>query len=459
MILKGRFAYCLGVTRNVALILILVFLAGAAMSLVAQNPVAEWKFDEGSGSVAMDSSGNGRTAHLSPGLRWIHDTGGWAISAGGTNKGAVSIPPVDLRATQAATISLWVNRKYTTEGGVLVASGGNGLNPGPSFALLPDDETCHGMRAVLHGDAGITANCYAQPSSGVWHHLAVAFDKSQTGGDQISLYVDGVLQNPAWNLSSATNTDKFGNDPVYLFSQTGSSQLSSGKIRDLRIYGQALTGEEIQQVYAGSGQPLSPAPISYMQGNYAAPQTPQTTVNVNYRAAQSAGDLNVVVVGWNDSTATVSRVADSKGNAYMRAVGPTIQTGYATQSIYYAKNIVAAAAGANTVTVTFSTGAVAPDIRILEYSGADHNNPVDVTAAASGSSSMSSSGSATTTNATDLIFGANLVQTLTTGPGIGFTTRILTVPDGDIAEDQMVSATGSYSAIAPVNPSGPWIMQ
>ena len=199
--------------------------------------------------------------------------------------------------------------------------------------------------------------------------------------------------------------------------------------------------------------------INYVQGNYATPQTPQTTVNVTYTGAQAAGDLNVVVVGWNDSTATVSSVRDAKGNVYARAVGPTVQSGLASQSIYYAKNIAAAAAGTNTVTVTFSTAAVSPDIRILEYSGADPNNPVDVTAANSGNSSTSSSGSATTTNATDLIFGANLVQTLTTGPGSGFTTRMLTSPDGDIAEDQMVTATGSYSATAPVNPSGAWIMQ
>jgi len=199
--------------------------------------------------------------------------------------------------------------------------------------------------------------------------------------------------------------------------------------------------------------------ITYVQGNYTAPQTPQTSAKVTFTAAQLAGDLNVVVVGWNDSTATVSTVADSSGNAYTRTVGPTVQSGVASQSIYYAKNIAAATAGANVVTVTFSVAAAYPDIRILEYSGADPNNPVDVTAASSGSSAASSSGSATTTNATDLIFGANLVQTTTSGPGSGFSSRMLTSPDGDIAEDQMVTAAGSYSATAPVSPSGQWIMQ
>ncbi len=198
--------------------------------------------------------------------------------------------------------------------------------------------------------------------------------------------------------------------------------------------------------------------ITYVQSADADPQTPQTSVPVTFSAAQVAGDLNVVVVGWNDSTATVSAVTDKSGNTYTRAVGPTILTGVESQSIYYAKNIVAAAAGTNIVTVTFSTAAVYPDIRILEYSGADPNNPVDVTAASSGNSATSSSGAVTTTNATDLIFGANLVQTVTSGPGTGFTKRILSSPDADIAEDEMVTTTGSYSATAPLS-SGQWIMQ
>ena len=199
--------------------------------------------------------------------------------------------------------------------------------------------------------------------------------------------------------------------------------------------------------------------ITYVQGNYATPQTPQTTVTVTFTAAQSAGDLNVVAVGWNDSTATVSAIADTCGNAYTLAVGPTVQKGVASQAIYYAKNIASAAAGANSVTVTFNTGAVSPDIRTLEYSGADPSNPVDVAAAGKGDSKTSSSAAATTTNATDLIFGANLVQTYTTGPGSGLTERLLTSPDGDIAEDRMVTATGSYSAKAPLGSSGKWIMQ
>ena len=139
---------------------------------------------------------------------------------------------------------------------------------------------------------------------------------------------------------------------------------------------------------------------NFIQGNYAVPQTPQSRVTVSFSGAQSAGDLNVVVVGWGDASSQVSSVSDSKGNLYSLAVGPTALTGSSalTQSIYYAKNIVAASAGANVVTLTFNAAVASPDIRILEYSGLDPLQPLDVNSATTGNSASSSSGAALTTN-------------------------------------------------------------
>jgi hypothetical protein len=210
-------------------------------------------------------------------------------------------------------------------------------------------------------------------------------------------------------------------------------------------------------VFLLNARPVEAA-IAFVQVNSATPQSPQTSVTVTYTKAQTAGNLNVVVVGWNDSTAQVNTVTDSKGNVYALAVGPTVQAGTASQSIYYAKNIVAAAANGNTVTVTFKTAAAYPDIRIAEYSGVDPNNPVDVVAAAQGTGSPSNSGSVTTGNANDLLVGANLVQQVTTAAGTGYTSRVITPQDQDILEDRIVTATGSYSATATIS-GGAWIMQ
>jgi hypothetical protein len=109
--------------------------------------------------------------------------------------------------------------------------------------------------------------------------------------------------------------------------------------------------------------------------------------------------------------------------------------------------------------VAFNASVAYPDIRILEYSGLDTTSPLDVTAAATGNGTSASSGAATTTYANDLIFGADLTVTYTSGAGAGFTSRVITDPDSDIAEDKIVTATGSYAATAPIGLAGAWIMQ
>ena len=194
--------------------------------------------------------------------------------------------------------------------------------------------------------------------------------------------------------------------------------------------------------------------ITFVQVKAATPQTNSASVAVAYPLAQTLGNLNIVAVGWNDTTATVTSVTDSRGNAYALAIGPTSGTGL-RQSIYYAKNI---AAGTNTVTVNFSQAAVFVDVRVLEYSGLDKTNPLDVTAGASGSGTSPTTAAVTTTTASELIFGAGMTTTHFTGPGTGFTSRIITTPDSDIAEDKTVSSTGSYSVAAPVTSSF-WVMQ
>jgi len=114
------------------------------------------------------------------------------------------------------------------------------------------------------------------------------------------------------------------------------------------------------------------ADIRFVQQNYAVPHPSASQVQITFTNAQTAGNLNIVVVGWNDATSTVSPVTDSAGNTYHLAVAPTRFTGAKDgggnlgQSIYCAANIKG---GVNPVTVTFNQTALYPDIRILEYSG------------------------------------------------------------------------------------------
>jgi hypothetical protein len=112
-----------------------------------------------------------------------------------------------------------------------------------------------------------------------------------------------------------------------------------------------------------------------------------------FQNANTTGNLIVAYVVWS-TTATVT-LSDSKGNVYASAAPATRWNNSGSKSqVFYAKNVAG-----GTIT-SFA------DLYIHEYSGLDKVNPLDVSSAAVGSSAAMNSGSATTTNPSDLIFGA-----------------------------------------------------
>ena len=197
-------------------------------------------------------------------------------------------------------------------------------------------------------------------------------------------------------------------------------------------------------------------PPAFVQVKAATPQTSQSSVGVTYSGAQTAGNTNIVAIGWNNATSNITSVTDSAGNTYQVAV-PTARGSGVSQAIYYASNIKAAAAGTNTVTATFNTATPYVDVRALEYSGLAAVSPFDMGASASGTGTAANSGTVTTTAANELVFGAGITTGGFSTAGTNFTSRIITVPDADIAQDQVVTSTGAYSATAPV--TGAWVMQ
>src|SRR5271166_2244335 len=317
MVIKRKVADLSSVRLLLAQILLAVTVI--ATPAQAQSPVGWWKFDEGSGTKAADSSGNSHTATLFNGVSWVTGKIGDAVSANAAKNQYVSIPKIDLSGTNAITVALWTNRTYSTSGGhALFEATRNYNNSTTGFGFFPDDATCDGIQAALRGNLGYVANCYSQPSSGVWHHLAVVFDKSQTGGDEVKFYVDGVLQTVNRNLYASTNTNNFGNNPLYLFSRAGATQFNSGVIDDLRIYSSALTAQQIQQIYNNSG--LVSIAVTPVNPSIAAGTQQQFTATGTYSDGSKQNVTNAVT--WTSSATSVATI-NSAGLASGIAAGNT----------------------------------------------------------------------------------------------------------------------------------------
>ncbi len=182
-----------------------------------------------------------------------------------------------------------------------------------------------------------------------------------------------------------------------------------------------------------------------------------SSVSVTYTTPETAGNLNVVVVGWNDTSSSVTSVVDDNTNTYV-LVGTTAGHGL-SQAIYYARNILLPTNTTPTVTVTFNQTAGFPDVRILEYSGLSTTAPLDNWAGTSGVSTSADSGGTTTTTS-DLILGAGTTASAFTTAGAGFTSRVITTPFGDIVEDSNAAQpAATYNATATVAAPKQWVMQ
>lgn len=214
----------------------------------------------------------------------------------------------------------------------------------------------------------------------------------------------------------------------------------------------------VSSVYTYS---ITSGAIHYIQrGDAASPTCCSQTVQVPMLNNQTKGNLNVVIIGWSDTSATVATVIDTEGNTYTQALNATQGTGL-SQVIYYAKNLAGGdGVTPNTITVNFSQPAHAPDIRVLEYTGLDPNNPLDQVVGFSGSGTMADTtagGPCTTTSAVELVVAGATVGNLVNAAGPGYAMVDYT-KNGDNAQHMITSSVGSCEAQASVA-NGNWVIQ
>jgi len=219
-------------------------------------------------------------------------------------------------------------------------------------------------------------------------------------------------------------------------------------------------GRHVVQIYIDQANvdlnqlTVAPTSFNYVQGNSATPQTSQV-VPVAYNSAQTAGNLNVVFVAWNNNSGSVSGITDTSGNMYTKAVGPTINNTppVRSQEVWYCSNIQGGSN--NTVKVTMSSAEPYIDIRILEYRGP---GTYDTSLGAIGNSATASSGTVTTTANNELLVSGTYSDAGTTGAGAGFKQRIKTV-NWASAEDEVAGTAGSYSDSTSLVKSTVWVSQ
>lgn len=189
---------------------------------------SEWLFDENSGTIANDSSGNNDTGTITNGT-WTPGVRGSGISlngAGYVTAGVLDIP-------SEITVSAWVHSANFNQSAGLVSKGPGNTEWG--FFFL-------GPILVWRGGSSANAVTCPVPKSGQWHHVAAT-----QSGTRATVYIDGLVCGttngavPIANGLGVTNTILIGNYVGLKF---------TGTIDQIRIFSNSILASEIQRQYA-----------------------------------------------------------------------------------------------------------------------------------------------------------------------------------------------------------------
>jgi Concanavalin A-like lectin/glucanases superfamily len=234
-------------TRGFLAVLTATISLFAAAPAVAVPLLGEWKFDEGAGQVAADSSPSGLPARLGIASgpdgadpSWVPGVSGSALRFDGGD--AVIVP--DSLALEPGRISVetWVRRQGTPGRFAYVLSKGSVGCVTSSYGLY----TGNGGGMAFYVSMGSTSYVVSPAAApariwdGDWHQVVGSYD-----GRSVRLYIDGVEVG-----SGAPDTQPivYGlvSSAPYIGTYRGGCELGfTGDIDTVRIWGQALTPPEI----------------------------------------------------------------------------------------------------------------------------------------------------------------------------------------------------------------------
>jgi alpha-L-arabinofuranosidase len=206
-----------------------------------------WKFDEGTGTTAADSSAGGHPLTLQGGASWTAGVVGPSALAVTPQEDAASAGPV-IDTSKSFTVSAWVDLTSTTGFQTFVSEDGSQVS-GFYLQLRGDSGRFAFTRLGYDSTAayGMIATSTIVPQRGVWYMVSGVYDAT---AQTISLYVDGELQQTIHALApwSATGPLAVGRG----FYNGNPTDWVSGAIDDVRAYSGALPGRDISAL-AGTG--------------------------------------------------------------------------------------------------------------------------------------------------------------------------------------------------------------
>jgi len=238
-------------------VLVLCLVGTSAAQNIDPSLVGWWTFDDGSGTVAKDLSGNGVDATFFGEPTWGTEAGhGGVLLFDGTTATPEYVLMDGSYQVPVYTITLW----FRVEDGSGQRDIFSAYAPGVQHGILLElggDGTLRYLHRYPLGTGGGT-NIYTSTTygDGAWYHAAMV--KSV---DTIALYINGELVDSAADTSEFNPGDAFGVVLGILDHERAPGRLFPGAMDDFRIYDRPMSQEEIQAIMEAEPWPYAWGPI------------------------------------------------------------------------------------------------------------------------------------------------------------------------------------------------------
>jgi hypothetical protein len=203
------------------------------------KPLGHWKLNEGQGTTAGDSSGNGFTGTLTNSPTWGTGKYNSGVTFGNSNN-HIAVGDQSALELTTFTISAWFNRSGTcgsfTECGVIGKGGGGNIG----YDLIVDNAEGPYKAALFIRDDQQRVYGTSTINTDQWYHLAASID-----GTTVKVYVNGKLEKSV----SQTSTPVFTTESFTIGNRSGLMQPAEGTVDDARVYNYALTDYQIKTLY------------------------------------------------------------------------------------------------------------------------------------------------------------------------------------------------------------------
>ena len=275
---------------QVVFFILAICLGSTVAHAQASGLVASYSFEEGTGTIANDASGNNNKGTLSNATWTTSGKYGKALSFNGTSS-VVNIPDAaSLRLTSAMTVEAWVYP--TAAGSVWRTVVMKEVTGELAYALYANEDVNVPAAYVRIGSTSQRVGGTSTLPLNTWTHLAATYSSGS-----LRIYTNGVLvstQALTGSIASSTRPLRIGGNTIW-------GEYFAGSIDEVKVYNRALSVTEIAADMAGAATPArvtisAPAAGATITGK---------TVNVGYSSSGDTSQAAFVAVKLDSATTYV----------------------------------------------------------------------------------------------------------------------------------------------------------